>query len=48
MVDLANYDVSGEYYGSGKSCDVNLFFWVNLTDLVDLEVLVNLMILVIL
>ena len=42
-MDLANYGVSGEYGGSGKSCESG--FWVNLWDLEDL---VNLMILVIL
>ena len=43
MVDLANYDVSGEYYGSGKSCESG--FWVNLRDLEDLVNLINLVIL---
>ena len=43
MADLANYGVSGEYGGSGKSRESG--FWVNLRDLEDL---VNLMILVIL
>ena len=45
MVDLANYGVSGEYGGSGKSRESG--FWVNRTDLVDLEDLVNMTILVI-
>ena len=40
MVDLANYGVSGEYGVNSRKSG----FWVNLTDLVNLEDLVNLMI----
>ena len=40
MADLANYGVYGEYGGKSRESG----FWVNLTDLVNLEDLVNLMI----
>ena len=46
MVDVANYGVSGEYGGSGKSRESG--FWVNLENMVDMVYLVILTIPVIL